>query len=259
MNTLNKLNPHTNDIIKLFNSGVSAAEIARRFDTTTTTATSFLTKLGLWTPRKRGAKHIHSEEAVELFRSGEAPFLIQKKLGISKSCFYSIAKRAGIDLRGHVGYAPSEDQLRKSAKTRQKNVTMHPNEQIVFDRLTNAGINVIPQFAFNTQILDFFLPDLNIAVEITGRGTYCKYLRNGWFVDRIKNLGESGSHIHVIAYGDDIGEESIRDLIAWVEFLRATPTPCRQYRMVRGNGEVIATGKSDCVHLPAILASVNAF
>lgn len=257
------LDPHANDIIRKYSNGVTAGKLAKEYGCTVTTVTNLLKKAGVRPHLGRGEldEFVKADEArvVAMFRAGERPSVILDSLerSRSKSWLYQCLHRNGCDLRGLGDWRPSEETTLKVALMRQEGGAMNRAEQCVYDMLVNAGFIPEPQIALGTKNIDFLIRSHAVAVEVCGRGTFYKYIRDGWMAERIRNCAKAGWHTYVLAGVDvsDFSKMGIEDLCAWLDFMKRQPAARRQYRMIRGSSELLATGCSDDNHFSFIPAA----
>lgn len=257
-----KLAAHADDIIRDYESGVSAIKIAKAYNTTTTTVTSLLKKLGRMEARPRGwtsAENIaKANKAVQLFNNGVRPSEIIKQIGIPKNTLYKRLHQAGCDLRGLDGWELPDESREAIAISKQINGVMNESEQLIYDRLVTSGYDVIPQLAVGKYNVDLSIRECSVAIEICCRGTFRGYVNESRLAKRVKKLGESGWHTYVLVAEDfaDISRIGIDDMLAWLDFTKRSPTILREYRVVRGSHDLLAAGKSNCKNLPSIIDSI---
>ena len=154
-----------------------------------------------------------------------------------------------------------KEMMLKKAATKQANAVMNPSEQFIFDELTKTDFNPVAQFAFGTKNMDFAIPSLSIAVEVVCRGTFRLYIKNGGLAERAIELATRGwpTYILVSSDSDSIKDGGIDDMLSWFKFIKSQPSARRQYRMVRGSSNLLATGCSDCDHIASIFSPENIF
>lgn len=250
-----KLSIHSSDIIFSYRNGESASNIARRYNTTTTTVTSLLKNLGIMPSLKRGEKDqsIKFDEniVIELYKSGENVSDILQRFSNkkrSKSWVYECLKRASIEPRGHNGdYFRTEESIINQSKGREYGGAMTQAEKTFFYLMSEFGIKSTPQKSFGMQNMDFFIATHSVAVEVYCRGTFRLNLRNGGIIKRIKEFSDRGWHTYIFVSKDHktIGADGINDMLIWLDFIKRQPAHRRQYRMVRGTCELLACGCSD--------------
>lgn len=244
-----KLAFHRNDVIRRYRSGESASAIGRHFGVTTTCVTTALKRAGVMPALTRGAHTRRTDEVriITLFQQGVAPSDIVTQTGVSKSGLYAILRRAGVELRGHDGQIQTHEMRVARADAIERRGVGNEFEERIRAMLTNRGLNTRAQVAIGAQLVDIVLPDQSVAVEICCRGTFFKYVRDGWIVQRIRECAERGWHTYVLGFlnAPDVVDQSIDDVVLWAQFLDRAPPVRRQYRVVWGGFELLATGCSD--------------
>lgn len=244
-----KLAFYRNDIIRDYSNGVSASELGRRFNVSTTTITRMLKGAGVMPTLGRGEHMRRADEQTIIceFNRGMKPVEILTRYDVSKSALYAILNRAGVDLRGHVEEHRTTAELIHLANLREQRGVCNENEQAFQSLLAEGGFDSKAQVALGIGVIDFVIPSHSVAVEINLRGTFNKYITDGWFVNRIKECANRGWHFYVFGGRDarDINHNTIQDIYAWLDFLNRSPASRRQYRVVWGGTELLATGCSD--------------
>jgi len=261
--TIPKLAHVANDAIKLYREGASAASIAKQFGVTTTTVTSLLKKHGVMPALERGKcdQRIDADKTqiLALFDKGFQPAKIATIVGRSKTCVYSLLNLHRKGLRGHLGGPLPDEQVRKVAMSRGVTGKMNRTEQHVNNILIEAGFQTDPQLAIDRYNVDIAIKSLSVAVEVNCRGSFAPYIRQGVFVNRIKQFAQLGWHTYILVSRDhqSVVERGTDDLIAWLYFMDRQKAPRRQYRMVRSPFELLATGCGDDPNLANILSPKN--
>lgn len=248
-----KLALHRNDIIRQYANGASASSVAAAFGVSTTTITRILKGAGVMPALKRGETTKRADEArvVQMFLDGTKPADIIRTTGVSKSCLYSIIQRHGAKLRGHVNEVRTVEQMQALAIGREAAGFCNENEKLFSDLLSELGLKHKPQVALGTGCIDFVLTEHSIAVEVSLRGTFNKYVDDGWFLKRIRDCAERGWHLYIFGGRDaaDINADAMQDILAWAQFTNSSPASRRQYRVVWGGFDLLATGCSDDCHI----------
>lgn len=256
-----KLTPHAQDIIAAYRNGQSAASLARQYGASTTTTTRLLINAGVMAALPRGGAMKRSDEAeiLKAYRRGELPSEICRSFRLSKSGLYSILRRNDASLRGHVGWKPGLEHLSRSAASKESSGQLTKGERAFQDIMVKLGYELLPQMAIGVGNVDFVIPTHSVAVEISFRGTFHKYVRSGWFENRIRDLGDCGWHTYVLATLDTESflRDGVEDICAWLDFIRRQPSTRRQYRVVWRAAHLVATGCSDDEKFSFVLASTG--
>jgi len=261
--TIPKLARHANDIYRLYREGTSATAIGRQYNVTTTTVTKLLKDAGLMRARKRGECDDlvveHRKKAVQMFNDGFRPSEIERELGRSKSWVFKQLNDSGCELRGLDGWKPDKTSIEKVALARERAAAMTESEKVVYNMLTNHGLEVTPQMAFGTKNIDFAIHSHSVAIEVYCRTVGRLYINNGGLAERVKELGESGWSVYVLFAHEakDISLNGIDDMLAWIDFTERSPAILREYRMVRCPSKLISCGKIKGNDLSTIFSSVD--
>jgi hypothetical protein len=256
-----KLASYTDDVLDLYGKGMSARQIAIKFNTTTTTVTSLLIRHGAMpyvSKKERGLSSlIKKKKIVELYEQGFSPKAISEQ-GFCLSLVRESLAEFSVELRGQPkgkGAHPIANYV-KGQITREINSSgIMPTESLVIDILCKNGIsNITPQKAIGIYSCDLVIDNPRIAVECVCRGTASLYFKEGRATDKIKKFSKLGWHVYFLV-AQDIGDVSffgINDLIAWINFIKIAPTLRRQYRVFRCGTDLLACGCCDDDKLPSV-------
>jgi uncharacterized protein (DUF433 family) len=131
----------------------------------------------------------------------------------------------------------------KISGTRQKNaVGVGRFEDEIFDMLTIRGFDPIRQHAVGRRNIDVSIHP--IAVEIwfsslrPDNDAYCR--------ERIVDLADAGwniAYVFISRRTHTLSERVADQLIAWHKTAEANPSSRREYRVIRGTGELISAGR----------------
>lgn len=258
-----KLKEYVDDVIEMYQNGMSCCAIARHYSTTTTTVTSLLIKYGVM-PYVSKADRSKGREAkmakiAELYQQGFSPKEIQAQ-GFHSQLFYEAIRKYGLELRGQPkgpGAHPVENTLKMMETRERRGVLVMPSEAVVGDFLRDGGIeNFVFQKAIDCYGADLAITNPRIAVECVCRGTFAMYFKGGKATEKIKKFGSFGWHVYMLVAQDlaNIKCGGVADLIAWAKFLKSSPTERRQYRVFRCGTELLACGCCDDNHLADVWA-----
>lgn len=258
-----KLKEYVDDVIEMYQNGMSCCAIARHYSTTTTTVTSLLIKYGVM-PYVSKADRSKGREAkmakiAELYQQGFSPKEIQAQ-GFHSQLFYEAIRKYGLELRGQPkgpGVHPVENTLKMMETRERRGVLVMPSEAVVGDFLRDGGIeNFVFQKAIDCYGADLAIINPRIAVECVCRGTFAMYFKGGKATEKIKKFGSLGWHVYMLVAQDlaNIKCGGVADLIAWAKFLKSSPTERRQYRVFRCGTELLACGCCDDNHLADVWA-----
>jgi hypothetical protein len=210
---------NTDDLIREYNSGKSVKRLAKDFHISRCTIIDRLNKAGI--------KQRNRSEAMYL-RMSQTTNEERKRLTSSANQ----AKR---------GKPNTPQMLHKRAIAQKRFIGKY--EQEFIDKLISAGIPVIPQEPFLSYNLDIGCGD--IAVEIH---TQCANPLTANFIKKLMKCVKSGkSMIYVwISPRNDIVTSGCYDkVISLIKSFRSDPPVKSKYWVIRGTGELYATGSFD--------------
>lgn len=213
---------------------------------------------------------LNPDDFVTQYLNGESVFFISNRLGVSRAVINKNLLRYGIKHRGQseagmlnwrsmtptqrkeqisaahkatVGRKLSFTELCKSAKTREIELIGISELEIEFSKLMEkAGISFTQQTAIGPYNCDFTIGP--VALEIFGGGWHWYGYHLSMVEKRFRYILNHGLHILAITnYGGvPIGQDSLSYMISYLDFVRKHPTMTREYRVIRGAGDLIASG-----------------
>lgn len=145
--------------------------------------------------------------------------------------------------RAALGRILGFDELCKTAKSCERNGCSISNLEVEFAKLMEeSGISFSQQIAIGPYNCDFTIGP--IVMEIFGGNWH-------WYGNHIKGIEKrfryilyEGWHILVITnYGSvPIGKDSLSYMVAFIDFVSRNPSMTREYRVIRGAGDLLACG-----------------
>lgn len=151
---------------------------------------------------------------------------------------------------------PAEELCRR-AQQREQTLSHASQREFEFGKyLRRRGVAVAPQKAVGPYNIDFAVG--SVAVEILG-GNWHAYkpehaqrtpyiLNAGWHMLFIWEIKRAPLCVEAAEYAISWGQQASRD-----------PAAVRQYRVIRGDGKLVASGSADDEHFPLIPPSVSDF
>lgn len=259
--------------INEYQAGKTTTQIAAELGITAEAVKNFLRKHGI--PSHGGNRlDVPTEEIATLYRNGMPEYMIAKRFGVSRMVITRRLKEAGVEKRpiGDVVRAtvaartPEENQryteaahaaVRGIPKTHDVKCRMalgkqralshvSPQERVLQDMLTKRGIAVIPQQAIGPYNCD--LGTYPVAVEIFGGGWHWTGRHLLRTPERFRYILNAGWHILVVkveAARHPLSESTADYVATFVEQARRDPSAVREYRVIRGAGELLAAGRAD--------------
>jgi hypothetical protein len=242
-----------------------------------------------------GFEHIKlsiSDEALaRRYRDGASTFELAKEFGVGRGTIDRRITKCGIQLRNNTdanrlmnsrrtseqhalwtkaahdavrGTRRSYKTVRKQALTiQQKALTSKPrskHERHFLKLSQKLGLDLIPQYAFKTQNLDFRITGTTIAVEMS-----CVINAKGWCTPpkrkiinkKIKRLGNAGWTLVWIWADELISERCIKKIIRLRDIFRKNPSSlCEQYVML-SNGNPTTMGCDNFKYRPCVLRAYD--
>lgn len=226
------------------------------------------------------ARHAHNRKPLDgsaivlRYESGESENAIAKSLNVNRWAIRRRLLEAGVAVRGqsaaelvkwshmssdarshqvaaaHIaatGRVPTGNERAASALAHEHSMSYaNADERKLADFLRRANVTVVPQKACGPYNIDIAVEN-TVAVEVFGGGWHAERYRIERFIQRAKYLFDQGWHLYVIWIDQrryPLGDLA-DDIIAFGQQASGTPAPHCQYRVVRGNGEFIASGRSD--------------
>lgn len=248
-----------NDCIKLNKSGLSMAQIAKRFRCSAGHLSRAMREQGYNVFAETVEKNIPQDELIKLYSSGWSVKKLAEKFAVSRGCIATALKKQGIKPRNrseamfnrmsftsekerkHLVKAANEAVRGKSAKrerlikgsiTRCKNPKFIGfGEDILQTELVKIGLEVIPQFVFDIYNLDLLING-NIAVEIKiGMANPLIVEKN-----RVKTKKLLDSGFNVLWFNASSKESFIANLsniVSYINIFSSNPPSICQYRVIR--------------------------
>lgn len=142
------------------------------------------------------------------------------------------------------GRVHPEVERRRMAATREtRQVSVGSHERTFADLLSEGGISFVQQYATGRYNLDFFLPELAIAVEICTNAPSAQ-----WGTERGRRRLEhilDRWHLYEIRINHDTkglwSPRVVADLVAFAKRVSGQPASPGQHRVVRPNGKPVAS------------------
>ena len=224
------------------------------------------------------------KELLSMYKSGMWKNEIAAKTGISEGMIGKYLSKLGIPLADSRSKAMS-DRLNRMSHEERQDLTKAANDAVrgmkrtfadlrkralgnerigktrgkaesdLFQFFLNKGISVISQKAVGKYNLDFSIG--NIAVEVTGRSR--KLESRSTYTERIKYILNSGfALIYVWANSQRPMESGAADyIIAFTQEFSRNPSLIGQYRVIRCDGKLLASGSVNDNNLTGILTPVS--
>lgn len=218
----------------------------------------------------RPLKILNTDDFIPQYIQGESILSISNRLGVARKTIALNLTKNGIKLRTQsqagiinwskmtperrqqqvkaahkatLGRIPTFKECCKSANGRERNLCTVSEIEVEFAQLMKeAGINFAQQTAIGPYNCDFTAE--TVAIEIFGGNWH-------WYGDHLARVEKrfryilySGWHIICLTgYGGvEIGKPSLHYLASYLDFVRRNPLMTREYRVIRGAGDLLACG-----------------
>jgi very-short-patch-repair endonuclease len=261
---------------ELYTSGKTFAQAAAEVGLREDSVRLGLKRRGIEARPKRGRPSPHripiDPDAIAAYEAGESELSISQRLGVNRFVVTRWLKDSGVKRRGgsEAGYvrmsrlsaqersqlaAAAHAAIRGSTKTEQQLVNAalgreragatnaSPGCDKLCMWLAERGVEYIREKAVGKYNLDIALTNEAVAVEVLGgnwhagkriHATRTPYILNqGWhivFVWNVQNFPvDPGAADHIVAYAQQASRN---------------PAPVGEYRVIRGDGELIAVGRA---------------
>lgn len=266
-----------NQAIELYRSGKSFQQVGTDLGVNGESIRVALRDRGVKLPRNTYTSKRRipiNPDAIERYRMGESEYAISKSLGISRNVIRRWIEESGVIPRDR-SEAGFNRAARMTAAERQaqasfaqnawrgskwtRTAKLHKAETIyaktlagthtrshlelqLGDWLTERGVEFTPEQIVDCYNIDFGIEP--VAVELLGGNWHAAPNRRAYHAERthdILNAGWSMIFVWSTSYGP-INPWAADKIVSLLEEARRNPTPIGQYWVIRGDGELVATG-----------------
>lgn len=258
-----------NDLLKLYNSGMSGEQLANHFGVGKTTICRRLAEIGIHIERVRG---IDIQKLIRLYNSGMSINQLARRFHTTRRTIDKRLKDNGIVTRtpseamyvrmrqttaeerarmvkaAHAaarGRRQSFEELCRHSAGREAVAKSGSRiEEICRNELELRGFGTVPQKAIGPYNIDIALTEYPIAVEIFGGNWHASGDHAVRFKERVKYILDSGWHIVIIwvirDYPLEVG--AIDYIVSLAELISSGEAERCQEHMIRGDGQFHAIG-----------------
>lgn len=266
--------------VALYVSGKTLAQVSTEVGIGTSTLLRKLKARGVETTNPLWRKDIPSEEVCLRYESGETEFDLAATFSVDRSVIARILREGGASRRGmsaagtlrYVGTTREErqaitrnanvavrgvpanpNQLRKAAITRQTRPPKpSPYEALMARWLRERHCPYVRECAVDKYNVDFAISP--VAVEILGgewHGTRTKAVIHGQRTPHLLDAGWAVLFVWATA-NCPLTPAAADYVVAYVDETRRNPALVGEYRVIRGDGELIARGRREDYELTGI-------
>ena len=223
-----------------------------------------------------------SESIIARFTAGESVLDLSRALGVSRSVIVRTMREHRVSVRSRseaiklawkrrdqaqrlshmapahravLGRRQSlEERIGRALTVQARTVIRSKYEISLREMLTAAGVETIPQQAVGPYNCD--LGAFPIAVEVFGGNWHFFGTHASRAPERLRYFLDRGwSVVMVVVSRDNPLDQGGADYCrTFIEQTRSNPTARREYRMIRGTGELLASGYLDGDHITVISA-----
>lgn len=269
--------PNRDDFVREYLSKKSIGDIARAYGIDEGVAARYGRELGLVRPKR--IQHLRHRRAtddvaiVAAYVNGMSELAVAKSFGIDRNAVRLRLLEAGVNPRGQCeaetlrwskmtadqradqiaaaheatrgSVAPFERKLKVAATVEAKGLRTDPLEISFAAMLASRGVPTIAQQAIGPYNCD--LGAFPVAVEIFG-GNWHFYGRHfARKPQRFRYILDAGWHVLCIWINPrfPMCEAGADYATSYIEEARRDPSRIREYRVIRGAGEIVACGRAD--------------
>lgn len=273
----------TNDIVKRYELGESVKQISTALNVSDKVIRSRMKDLGLAT-RLRRLTGDEVEQIVARYQAGESQGDLAKAFDTPQATiWYWIDKRGAQISRSEAerrkwakmtpqqradqvsaaheavrGMVRTDEDLFARALTRER-IQSHgtDEERMMVAWLSDRGIESVPQKAIGKYNID--VAAAPVAVELFGGGWHSHGLRGSRLPERTRYIADQGWNLLII-WTHKVHPLSVvvaDEMVSYIQRSRSDPTFRRQYRVIWGDGKVIAAGSVDDDELTLIPTGIR--
>ena len=211
------------------------------------------------------------DNLIRRYIAGESEKQLALIVGISRGCFRNQLLKHGVKPRGRSesmsermrqstpeerqrisaaahdavrGRKRSIEDLHARALSRQRTLSQASDAEFELAGMLKVyGVNFIQQLAVGPYNIDIAINETPIAVEVMGHGNkrMTKSVRGIGHAERIEYLFNAGWNVVIVAIDslkNRLTPRAADYIFAFMQELSINPTAPRQYRVIRGNGEL---------------------
>ncbi|MFF9309895.1 hypothetical protein ACF1BS_03200 [Streptomyces sp. NPDC014748] len=277
-----KLDPaKVDNLITLYTSGKTMSQISAETGIGTTTISRYVKARGIEARTVR--KSLPDAEIVSAYVAGESELTLAQRYGVERNVVRRRLEEAGVEIRNrseantnrmarltpeeraaqtaaaHAAMrgrrVPEKERLLRAAR-REETLSHASAREGVFAAHLETSLPVTPQKAIGPYNVDFAVGP--IAVEILG-GSWHAY--KPYHAERTPYILNQGWHMLFIwdRPKAPLCIEAAEYVVAWAQKASGNPAAVRQYRVIRGDAKLVASGSANDQHFPLILPSIAKF
>jgi very-short-patch-repair endonuclease len=226
----------------------------------------------------RSERNVPAEEIVAAYLAGASEYALSQQYGVSRGVITNRLKAAGIERRtmseaGTVRNAqmsaaerkqqtaaanrgarmrrvPEIDKLRRAISIEAQGNHQSSGEQYLAEQLKSRGLTPTPQRAIGIHNVD--LAVLPVAVEVLGGGWHSS---KSTHAERTPYILDEGWHLIMVWDYEGrsaLGPGAAEYIVAFLDEIRRNPPATCQYRVITGQGELLAASGRESNHFPLV-------
>ena len=261
--------------LRAYAAGKTMRQVAAEIGVDPSTIGNILRRNGI-KPRMSGPAraNVDSAEIVRRYQAGESVKALSESLDASRPAIQRRLIKAGIPIRGASeatrlvaatmtpdqrraqaaaaqaalrGRPAPLSQLHAQALARQRNGPIRgksPGEDRLAVMLDSHGVNYVRELAIGKYNVDFAFTAAAVAVEVLGGNWHSTKRTHATRTPHILNAGWTIIFVWDIKVCP-LGPGAGKYLVNFIQFARRNSATRREYRVIRGDGQLLAVGNAD--------------
>lgn len=268
--------------VTLYVAGSTGPEVQRLSGVPTSVLSRELRKRGI--PVRPSKAELPVAQVVSAYLDGESVLSLASRYDVARDTIKRVLVETGTPMRGRSqaqvtrlsklssaersrlseaaheavrGRVVPLDEVVRRAQKREQTLSHASEREFAFGRhLRVSGASVTPQKAIGPYNVDFSIGA--VAVEVLGGNWHAYKPEHAQRTPYILNAGW-----HMLFVWDlkkaPLCVEAAEHVIAWAQQVSGDPSMVRQYRVIRGDGKLLASGCADDQHFPLVPPSIANF
>lgn len=226
----------------------------------------------------RGERHVPVGEIIAAYKAGASEYALSQQYGVSRGVITKRLRDAGVERRGmseagkvrneslslterkrqaaaanraaRMRSTPNIDKLRRALRIEAEGAYESDGEKQLASMLESRGLAPIPQRAIGVHNVDLAL--LPVAVEVLGGGWHSVKTSH---TERTPYILDEGWHLIMVWNYEGrsaLGPGAAEYIIAFMDEIRRNPPATSQYRVITGQGEVLAASGRESNEFPLV-------
>lgn len=273
-----------NRLVEMYMAGLPIPQIMKEFNASQAWVFSNCRKLGI--KRRKFVYEVIGQKAVDLYLSGVSENEVANRLGVGRTAIRIALVKAGVAIRNQSESEKlkwsqmTEAQRKKQVEKANQSIRSKPKEfhwessvkQAITKQRSLAKVGslekefglafadlgkpCIPQLAFDVYNIDLAIGRSAIEIHVNPSHPHThKFYRK-----RIEYLLKGGWNVFYIKIANKVLLHRAAEKISqMIDLIEANKSTVRHYGVIRGSGELIASGSLNGDHLACVEASKGFF